>query len=454
MIPSYTRLHAKEPKSEVQPTDFLGPKNVPGAKRVLGGKASVGRAMKLLIVASTFPASDTDPVPAFVKDQAIAFKKTYPEMNISVLAPHDARSQTQDFTQQPAYKEYRFHYLWPRRWEKLAGRGILPQLAKNPLYYLAIPFFFIGEYMALKRLVRREKPDVIYAHWFTPQGVVAGMVSRKTKVPYVITTHAADVAVWKKFPFGKYIVRHYIQQAAAITAVSPRTLAKLQYFFSESQWKQLKNKVKIIPMGVFPPSSPVLLSTKGQNILFIGRLAEKKGVQYLLPAFARIASDFLEATLTIAGDGPLLDSLKAQAKQLKIPEKQLHFAGYISGDKKQTYIEKADIYVVPSIITESGDAEGLPVALMEGLAAGKICVATNESGADAIIEDGKSGFLLPEKDSDTLAESLEKALTLSPEARRDMQVKATEAAEQFDWEHVARAHYEFLFKQVNDVTSP
>lgn len=403
--------------------------------------------MKILIAASTFPASDTDPVPAFVKDQAIALKKHDPHMHISVLAPHDARSRTESHTQYQAYDEYRFHYMLPHSLEKLAGRGIMPQLKKNPLYYMVIPFLFAAEFFALLRLTRTLKPDYLYAHWFTPQGVVAGMVSGITKVPYVITTHAADVAVWKKVPFGGKIVRHYANKAAAITAVSPRTLEKLRYFFTNEQWQQIESKTAIIPMGVHLQKAQTTPKKPGQNILFIGRLAEKKGVHYLLPAFANVAKNFPKATLTVAGDGPMLDELKEQARKLAIPKQQIAFAGHISGDQKQDYIDKADVYVIPSIITDSGDAEGLPVVFMEGLAAGKICIATNESGADNIIEDGKDGFLIPQKDTKAIEKSLSSALTLDSKQRSAMQQSAQKAAARFDWEKIAKDHYRFLFKK-------
>lgn len=400
--------------------------------------------MKILVAASTFPSSDTDPVPAFVKDQIIAFKKQNKAIHISVLAPHDARAKTKPYTRHADYDEYRFHYMIPHSWEKLAGRGILPQLKKNPLYYLVIPFFFIAEFITLLRLTRKLQPDFIYAHWFTPQGVVAGMVSALTRTPYVITSHAADVAVWKKIPFGAKIVRHYVNKASAITAVSPRTLEKLRYFFSDKQWRHLADKVAIIPMGVTLTEKQPAARKAGQNILFIGRLAEKKGVQYLLPAFAHIATRFPDATLTIAGDGPLLKELQAQAQQLSLPENRVEFAGYVSGSQKQSYFEAADIYTVPSIITDNGDAEGLPVTLMEGLAAGKICIATNESGADYIIKDGVSGYLVPHKDVKSLEKALISALKLKLEVRRKMQRDAQKAARQFDWTKVAADHLRFF----------
>jgi glycosyltransferase involved in cell wall biosynthesis len=406
--------------------------------------------IRVLVVASTFPARDDDPVPAFVKDQVIAFKQAYPDMEFSVLAPHDARSQTPPYVKHTHYDEYRFHYIWPFRLEKLAGRGIVPALQENPARYALIPFLVGAEFFALLRLTRKLHPDVIYAHWFTPQGITAGMVSAVTGVPFVYTSHSSDVAILRKVPkLGPVMVRHFTKKARAITVVSQRSLKKLQTFFSDTAWQEMSHKVAVIPMGV-----PLLVAEQSQhahakaskNILFIGRLAEKKGVQYLLPAFAELLKKHTHTTLTIAGDGPWREQLQSQASKLKLSGKQITFPGYVSGETKAKMIDAADIYVVPSIITDSGDAEGLPVSLMEGLAAGKICIATNESGADDILANGKNGYLVPQKDITALSEALEKALALTPEQHRAMRVEAKQVAQQFAWPSIARQHYLHLFR--------
>lgn len=401
---------------------------------------------KVLVVASTFPAHESDPVPAFVRDQIVAMKKVAPHFEFSVLAPHDPRSNTVSYSAHEHYNEHRFHYFWPHRFEKLAGRGIMPALKANPLNYLLIPFLFVGELWALYRLTLRLKPNTIYAHWFTPQAVTAYIVGKTTGTPFVFTTHAADVDVWHKIPLiGRFIVRSIAPKATALTAVSRRSMAKLESFFSERQWHKMSSRAKIIPMGVdLPEASLSLTRPAGRDILFVGRLAEKKGVQHLLPAYKSALPRLNEARLIIAGDGPWLDKLKQQATSLGLGEK-VEFAGYITGSNKTKLIESAHTYVVPSIITDSGDAEGLPVSLMEGLAFGKICIATNESGADDIITHGTDGYLLDEKDTDTLAELLVAATKLTDKEYADMSAAARATAKQFAWPHVAQQHIDFLF---------
>lgn len=403
-------------------------------------------AKHILVLASTFPASDDDPVPQFVKEQIIAMHKAYPELTFSVLAPHDMRSSTKSFVRHTHFDEYRFHYAWPRRFEKLAGRGIMPQLKKNPLYYLLVPGLLLGELRATKKLVTQLRPDYLYAHWFTPQGIVAGIAGKHGAIPVIITTHASDVSIWKKLPFGGRIVRHYIPKAKAITAVSTRTLDKLKYFFGSAQWEAISRKTSIIPMGAdFMTVQQSHNKKPGKHVVFVGRLAEKKGVQYLLQAFAGIVKAHPEATLTIAGDGPLREQLQKQAAELNIAAKTT-FAGWVNSRQKTDLFDRADVYVVPSIITKSGDAEGLPVSLMEGMHAGKVCIATNESGADDILTDGKDGLLIPQQDVPALQKALAQALTLDDKHRQAMQMQAVKTAEQFDWKIIAKRHYDFLFK--------
>lgn len=404
---------------------------------------------KILVVASTFPASDADPVPAFVKDQINAMAHAYPNLQFSVLAPHDKRSNTKPFAKHRFYDEYRFHYFWPFFAERLAGRGIMPALKKNPLNYLLIPFFFVGESFALLRLVRKLKPDVLYAHWFTPQAINSQWVGRLTKTPFVFTTHAADVDVWHKIPVvGKYIVRSNARRASAFTAVSRRSMGKLEGFFSKHEWNQLEQRGTIIPMGVHLPtiSTHTKPGRAPKTILFMGRLAEKKGVQYLLPAYAALRQKFPKIKLIIAGDGPWLNKIQEQSYDLGIQHNVI-FPGYVSGKQKESLLKSADIYVVPSIVTNSGDAEGLPVSLMEGLAYGKICIATHESGADDIITEGKDGFLVTQKSSESLQKALAATLQLSAHDISRLSQAAQRTARQFSWIDVAQKHYQFLFRK-------
>jgi glycosyltransferase involved in cell wall biosynthesis len=180
-------------------------------------------------------------------------------------------------------------------------------------------------------------------------------------------------------------------------------------------------------------------------ILFLGRLVEKKGVQNLLAAYATVRARIDDSLLVIAGDGPMRRQLERQAADLGMAH-QVRFAGFVGGTDKARLLRQADLYVVPSIVTASGDAEGLPVSLMEGLSYGKTCIATAESGADDILIDGRDGFLVPEKSVEALSAALIRAARLNRSMRDDMEAAARRTAQQFDWASIASRHYELLLK--------
>ena len=233
------------------------------------------------------------------------------ELEPHVLAPHDARTETRALTTHPLFTEHRYHYMRPRSWERLAHRGILPALREDPRLYAVIPFLFLGEFIATIRLVRRLRPVIMYAHWFTPQAVVASWVTRLTGTPFVVTTHAADVEVWGRVPVvGSWVVRSTARRARAISAVSSRSKRRLTDFFAENP-----PSVEIIPMGIHPARQEVSesrrraaraeLGIRAQTVyLFLGRLVEKKGLPYLLDALVR-ADMPRDWVLVVAGDGPL-----------------------------------------------------------------------------------------------------------------------------------------------------
>jgi glycosyltransferase involved in cell wall biosynthesis len=431
---------------------MLLPRRVGRAARRVGG--GVGR--RLVVVASTFPASADDPVPAFVRDQVQAMHRLDPALEIHVLAPHDPRSQTRGLTAHEHFVEHRFHYFWPRRAQRLAGRGILPALQENRLLYGLVPFLFVGEFVALVRLIRRVRPDLVYAHWFTPQGVTACWACALTRVPFVFTTHAADVAVWGKLPgLGPRVVRWHARRARSVSAVSRRSLERLGRFFPPGEWDRRSSDVPILPMGVdtvqvLPGAVAPLASPSPSagdvppTILFLGRLAEKKGVAYLLEAFADVRESLVGWRLVVAGDGPLLPDLQEQATSLALAD-VVEFTGYVTGTRKAELLAGATVHVVPSIITDTGDAEGLPVSLLEGLAHGRTCVATAESGADDILVDGVNGFLVPHRDAGALGRALVRAATMPHTERAAMSAEGLATAAAFAWPEVAGRYLEWLF---------
>lgn len=408
--------------------------------------------MKVIVVSSTFRGSSQTEVPKFVDEQIIYLKENYPDLDFHVLAPHFGYSSA--YHVHPYFTEYRFHYFWPYKYESLVGHGIIPAINENKLRVLLIPFFIWFEFVALLKLCRKIKPDLIYAHWFTPQGINAGIVSLITGIPFAYMNHASDVEVLRKIPLiGRIIVRYFSKRAKAITTSGKRTFDKFKWFFNEEDIKKVN--LKIIPMGIDFSKYDQVSQNKSELkirysvnekkvVLFIGRLVEVKGVSYLLKAFKILHDEYNDMVLIIAGVGQHRAKLEEEASNLKISN-QVIFTGFISGQKKTDFLHLADILIIPSIITKEGHAEGLPVVLMEGLAAGKLIVATYESNADEIITDGENGFLVRQKNPTAIVKAVDRIMKFDETRTNEVIARAIESAKAFDWNTIVKRHYDFVF---------
>ncbi len=419
--------------------------------------------MKILITASTFPRRADDTLPTFVLDQAVALRAVEPALEIHVLAPHDAGAARREVLQ--GIQVHRFRYGWPESAQSLVYPAILPNLRASPLLILQVPLLFIAEFVALFRLCRRERPDVLYSHWFTPQAVTGALVARLLGIRHIFTTHSSDVAVWHRVPWlGPLIVRAVVRQAAAGTAVSKRTLAKLRRFFGDAEWAEVAHKLHVVPMGVEAVlTTPVDLSLREQaraalhsaarpTLVFLGRLTPKKGLHVLLAALRPLVAARPELLLLIAGEGELRSDLEAEISNGLAGHVRL--LGHVTGERKQQLLRAADVFVVPSVVTADGDAEGLPVALLEGLAAGRVCVATEASGADDILTHSVDGFIVPAGDADALRACLTGVLELDPAARERLETRARHRAAAFAWPVLAPRYLRLLLPEARPGGTP
>lgn len=132
------------------------------------------------------------------------------------------------------------------------------------------------------------------------------------------------------------------------------------------------------------------------------RLIAKKGLATSLRAFAEFAREFPRASLTIAGEGPQLEELRALATELGIA-RQLAFAGFLSQEKLRAVFEAAHFFLHPSELTGEGDREGVPNSMLEAMASGLAVLATTHGGIPEAVENGVSGVLVAERDHAALA---------------------------------------------------
>jgi colanic acid/amylovoran biosynthesis glycosyltransferase len=137
----------------------------------------------------------------------------------------------------------------------------------------------------------------------------------------------------------------------------------------------------------------------------IGRLVEKKGFEYGIRAVAKLTKNVQNIEYTIVGDGALNEYLQNLIQELGV-DNNIHMVGWKQQEEVIEILENAHILLAPSVTSKNGDQEGIPVSLMEAMAMGLPIVSTKHSGIPELIENGVSGFLVPERDSEALYEKL------------------------------------------------
>jgi colanic acid/amylovoran biosynthesis glycosyltransferase len=274
---------------------------------------------------------------------------------------------------------------------------------------------------------------LLHAH-HGPNGLRALPIARNLKIPLIVTFHGSDVTVtdlrYQKATLG---FRHYLankrklkQSRALFLAVSEFIRHKLleQDFPAE--------RVLVHYTGVDTKRFQPVSTEANPVILFVGRLEESKGAQFLIRATAEVQRELPAAELVIIGDGSWRAELEREAKQQL---RNYRFLGVRGPEEVCEWMNRASLICVPSIRRRSGEEEGFGMVCAEAQAVAKPVVAFDSGGISEVVSDGKTGFLVPECDWQALAERIV-VLLRNPELRRRFGLSGREwVLRQFDLEH-------------------
>ena len=421
--------------------------------------------MKVAVLAHSFPRFAGDTHGTFVKSLCEALAALGHEVH--VLVPFDP--ELRDDPGSPL-RIHSFRYVWPDRWHLLGySRTLRRDVAMKLGAYLLSPLYFLFATRALSRLVRREGIELVHAHWHLPNGWIANRVRRRTGVPFAVTLHGSDVFMAERNGLFRSMARKALHGCAHVTSCSAdlreRLLAIGSQGLDAGAAEALGEKLLLVANGTEvvsatePPASATLdqkVPRQGDERLMvaIGRMVDKKGFRYLLDAlpevFERVGDDRLK--LVLAGGGDLLDELKQQTAHLGLGQRVL-FPGMLAHDEVLALLERAEVFAMPSVRDAKGNIDGLPIVVLEAMAAGVPVVATDLAGMPLAVDPGRTGMLVPEKDPAALAEGLVRVLA-DPEKGRAMgEAGRVKVAEELNWQAIARRH-DLLYRQAvgNDPT--
>ncbi|WP_254427298.1 glycosyltransferase [Rhodanobacter sp. C01] len=386
------------------------------------------------MLASTYPRWSGDPEPGFVHELA---KRLTDQFHVIALVPgaHGATArETLD-----GVEVIRYRYA-PQRFQTLVNDGgIVTNLRRHRWKLLLIPPFVLAQAWQTWRLLRTRRIDVIHAHWLLPQGLITAFLGKLSRrLPsYLVTSHGADLFALRGRCLNA-LKRLVVRRAAAVTVVSEAMRRELARIGADA------SKVNIQPMGVdleglFTPSSAVQRSH--DEILFVGRLVEKKGLHYLIDAMPEILRDHPTAYLTIAGFGPEKESLAEQIQRLGLQAK-VQFIGAVSQVNLPALYRRAAVFVAPFVQAVSGDQEGLGLVTVEAAGCGCPVVASDLPSVRDVFGVTRTQLIAPGS-AKAISEAVNAILIEAPTHDDAVQVRASLCA-RFDWTVVVESYAQIL----------
>ena len=284
-------------------------------------------------------------------------------------------------------------------WEEIKDKDVeIVSLNKGPGFKMAISW-------KLAKYIKKNEIDIITTHNYSPllYGRLACMFA-KVKV-FIHVDHVRDFEVAKKRSIGNdRQLTASINKVVAVSEDLKRDLMKYE--------KLPANRIDVIINGIDQNKYDVVIDIEeqkrkleiGSDKMIIGtcaRLSEQKGLIYLLQAVRDILKHRSDFCVLIVGDGPLRGSLESAAEEYRISE-YIKFLGY--RDDIPALLQLMDVYVLPSVF------EGLPLSLLEAMAAKRAIIATRVGDNEKVLDDGNNGLLVPSRSALSLQENIERLL--------------------------------------------
>ena len=390
----------------------------------------------VVMVTSSYPRFPGDSVGTFMEPIAKGVAARGHEVHVvAPWHPRVARGAHEDGV------SFHFYKYAPTRSLNVFGyaAAMRADVSLRGAAYVAAPLALAAGWFAARAVARRHRATVMHGHWVIPGGVVASAAARR--LPLVVSLHGSDVYVAEHLALARQVARRVFRRAGAVTACSQDLARRALALGADPE------RMEVVPYGVDPVRfrpDPLLrakrrasqgIATEVPVVVAAGRLVRKKGFEYLIDALAMVPEG-LGALAVIAGGGDLEAELRARAQAARVTDR-VRFLGNLSQDDIAAWLATADMVVVPSVRDDSGNVDGLPNVVLEALSSGTPLITTAAGGIGAVVEHGRTGIIVPERDSVALAEAIA-ALAGDP-ARRVQLGEAARAAvtARFGWETVA-----------------
>lgn len=390
----------------------------------------------ILVLTSTYPRWQGDTEPGFVQELC---KRLVDGYQVHVVTSHFKGALPYENVEGVCV--HRFRYAPPALERLVYPGGMLTNARLHPWVLLLLPMFFVAQLIVTWKLARKHHVALIHAHWVVPQGLAALLLRPFiSKTAFVVTSHGADVYGLRGKLFG-FLKAKVWGAADAITVVS--------HAMAEAVSGSLDSRrLAIAPMGVDLQNTFVVKEDleSRKDLIFVGRLVEKKGVDVLLRAFAALLPGYPDLRLTIVGDGPYGQGLQALAATLSIKD-AVRFVGAVPNADIPVFLNRHAVAVVPSVVAASGDQEGLGLVSIEAMGCGCTVVASDLPAIRDVVEGEKTGLVFDPGNAVELAARLGRLLEDDALRIRLSEAGRRSALQRFDWS-IAAENYRRIYARL------
>ena len=288
----------------------------------------------------------------------------------------------------------------------------------NPVHRANAAYGLTRYSPAFFRRFRAVRFSLVHAH-FATGAVYALPYAQRFELPFVVTFHGYDVPLlWNAQRFQPEFWPFLLHSKEVLERMTLGLCASTELKELLISHGVPDDKLRVHRLGIdLSRFNPKSVRPEGPvRLCIVGRFVEKKGIEYAIRAYAPHASE--DVLLDIIGDGPLAEDLHALVARLGL-ERFVSFLGVLRPEQVAERVSASDVLLAPSVVTRSGDRESGLIVAKEAAACGVPVLATMHGGLPDIIEDGRTGFLVPERDVQRLSERLGR-LIADPPLRQQM----------------------------------
>lgn len=387
--------------------------------------------MRILHILTAFPRDDNDVIVPWLVELLVRLKERGHQVEVLTSAYRGGGNRSY-----AGIPVHRFRYF-PARWEDLThDEAVAERLRRSVRYHLAAFSYVVCGVFASWRLGRRGRYDVVHVHWAVPHALFGRTAAVASRAALVTTFYGAELR-WarSRIPGMRALLKMAARRSVRVVAISNHTAAEVQELTGI--------RPEVIPYGI--GLSPAEWSSRasgsiegkaGQDftVLFVGRLVERKGVDVLLRAAARLRERY-RLRVVVVGEGPERNHLEDLARQLGL-EQLVEFRGRVTDEELARCYGSASVFVLPAVVDRRGETEGLGVVLLEAMSYGVPVVATRVGGIPDIVEDGANGLLVEAGDAEALAGALAKVAEDRALASRLGEAGRRTGENRFGWERI------------------